>query len=541
LLDAVSVAVRERPTATALWYKGRTLSWQELETASDAFAAALVAQGVRPGDRVALLLANCPQFLIAELGIWKAGATVAPLNPIYTEEELVGPLNTSGATVAVVLTPFYERIKTVQPRTKLRRVIAANIKAYFPFLLRTVFTLVAEKRAGHRITLRDGDRDMQALLAEHAGARVTVPRPTPDDIAFLLMSGGTTGSPKAVPARHRDFVMTAAQLEAWTRSALTAWDDKLLLPLPLFHVAGAAVQALALRGHHPLVLVPNPRDIKDLLLTIKKTQPRGIGGVPTLYAAMLEHPLVKDKKVSFASLKISVCGAAPLMAETKRRFEAATGINVIEGYAMTESVCGLCATPLLGTSKEGSVGVPLPDVAVRIVDVDDPYREMPADEVGEILLRSPQMMQGYWQDPAATAEMIIADRDGTRWLRTADLGRVDADGYVFIVDRKKDLMKPNGMQVWPREVEEAIAQHPAVAQVGVRSFPDDRSGEIAVAFVVLRAGMQATADEIRDFCKAHLAPYKVPGRVLFRSDLPKSLIGKVLRRLLTLEESHAVA
>ncbi len=543
LLDYVAEAARERPSHAALWFKGRTVTLRELERASDAFAVALIAAGVQPGDRVGVMLPNCPQFLIAELGAWKAGAIVAPINPIYTEEELVGPLNTIGASIVVALTPFYNRIKAVQPRTPIRTVIAANIKEYFPPILKAMFTLLLERKSGSRVALRDGDLAMASLVAAYDGRQPPVDRrPKPTDLAVLLLSGGTTGVPKAVPGRHIDFVMTGLQVRAWVSGVMRDWDDKILCPLPFFHVAGAAaVQGLALVGHHPIVLVPNPRDIADLLKTMDRTKPKAFAGVPTLYNAMLVHPLATSGKVSFSSLKACVCGAAPLMLETKKRFEAMTGLNVIEGYAMTESLAGLTATPMSGLSKDGSVGVPMPDVAVRVVDVDDPTTEVAPGAPGEILLRAPQMMRGYWENPGESAHMLYTDPAGTTWLRTGDLGHQDADGYLFVVDRKKDLIKANGMQVWPREIEEAIARHPAVAEVGVRGFVDAAHGEITVAFVVLRDGAQATADEIREFCKAQLAFYKVPSMVVFRRDLPKSLIGKVLRRLLTLDQSNAVA
>ena len=542
LLDFLQEAARERPDHPALLFKGRVVTSGELDRLSDEFAAALVSLGVNKGDRVALMLPNCPQFLIAEFGAWKAGATVAPVNPIYTEEELEGPLRTTGAEIVVALTPFYERLKNVQKKTALKRIVTTNIKEFFPPLTSLFFTLFMEGKGGHRITRRGGDLAMADLMAKFRGAKAPDTRPKPNDEAILLMSGGTTGTPKAVPGRHIDLVMTGLQIRAWVGQQLRDWEDKVLLPLPLFHAAGgAAAQPLCIVARYPLVLVPNPRDLADLLKTLARTRPAGFVGVPTLYNAMLEHTLVKSGTVKFDSLKVLVCGAAPLMAETKKRFEKLTGKNVIEGYGMTESLTALVAVPLEGVSKASSVGIPMPDVQIRVVDADDPFKLVAAGEVGEILLRAPQQMKGYWKSPGETKEMLFTDADNITWLRTADLGHMDADGYLFIVDRKKDLMKPNGMQVWPREVEEAMAAHPAVAEVGVRSFPDPARGEMEVAFVVLRAGMTATEAELRDFAKSHLAPYKVPSRVLFRMELPKSLIGKVLRRKLTMEEAGAVA
>jgi long-chain acyl-CoA synthetase len=311
-----------------------------------------------------------------------------------------------------------------------------------------------------------------------------------------------------------------------------------MMPLPLFHSYGAcAVQSTTLISHIPLALVPNPRDLDDVVRTISRVQPAVFVGVPTLYNALLGHRDVQAGRVSFHSLKVCFSGAAPLMAETKHRFETMSGVRIVEGYGLTESLIAACVNPLKGAAKDGSIGMPVPDVIVQIVDADDPTKSLPLGEVGEMLLRAPQIMRGYWQNPGATAEIVWTDASGVRWLRTGDLARMDDEGYLFIVDRKKDLIKANGMQVWPRELEETIATHPAVAEVGVRGFPDAAHGEIAVAFVVLRAGMQASEADIRDFCKKHLAFYKVPAKVVFRTELPKSLVGKVLRRMLTLEST----
>lgn len=539
LLDYVTDGVRERPDAPALLFKGRALSWKELETASDAFAVSLSAMGVGRGDRVAVMLPNCPQFFIAELATWKVGAILVPLNPIYTEEELVGPLEQTGAVVAVALTPFYERLKAIQSRTALRQIVLTNIKEWFPPLLRLIFTVALEKKLGHRAEARGGDCWLQALLGEHAGATPTAVRPTPDDDALLLMSGGTTGTPKAVRVHHGGIVATGLQVRSWLQRDLPEWGGVYCLPLPMFHSYGACgVQSVCFIGHNPIALVPNPRDLDDLVKTIEQTRPAIFCGVPTLYNALLNHKKVKARKVDFSSIKACASGAAPLMAETKRRFEALTGARIVEGYALTESLLAATLGPVHGAEKVGSVGVPLPDCAVRIVDVDDPTRELPAGEVGEILLTGPQLMRGYWNAPEQTDEMVWMDAGGTRWLRTADLGRMDEDGFVFIVDRKKDLIKMNGMQVWPREIEEALSKHPAVAEAGVRGFADEARGEVAVAFVVLREGKSASVDELRAWCKEHLAFYKVPARVVFRAELPKSLIGKVLRRLLSEDLPH---
>lgn len=542
LADYIHDTAAQRPEHPAFIFKGRPFSYADLERSANALAVALQHLGVTRGDRVAAMLPNCPQFFIVELAAWKLGASLAPLNPIYTEEELLAPLQTSEPDVVVALTPFYDRLKAVQSRTTVRHVITTNIKEYFPTLLRWVFTVALEKKAGHRITRRDGDPALADLLAANAGATPSGRGARPDDIALLLMSGGTTGTPKCVPGKHRDLVTSGLQLQTWVADALPAWTGKFMLPLPMFHSYGAcAAQSVAFIGHNPIVLVPNPRDIPDLLKTLAQTRPQVFAGVPTLYNTLLNRPEVKAGKVDFTCLRVCVSGAAPLMAETKKRFEAVSGAQIIEGYSLTESLLAATASPVRGMSKIGSVGLPMPDVTVCIADVDDPAKAIPTREVGEILIAGRQLMDGYWRNPEESALMLWTDAAGTRWLRTGDLGYLDSDGYLFIVDRKKDLIKPNGFQVWPREIEEVIAAHPAVAEVGVRGFPDMARGEIAVAFVVLRSGASATAEELREYAKAHLAPYKVPGKVVFRNELPKSLIGKVLRRMLTLDSDTPAA
>jgi long-chain acyl-CoA synthetase len=536
LLDYVEDGVRERPDAPALLFKGRSVSWRALWEASDAFACALRDMGVRRGDRVAAVLPNCPQFFVGEFAAWKLGAIFVPLNPIYTADELAGPLESTGASVVLVLSAFYERVKEAQARTAVRHVVLTNIKEWFPFLLRTVFTLAVEKKGGHRAVGRDGDAWLPDLVAQHRGSRPEEARPGTDDDALLLMSGGTTGTPKAVRAHHGALTCTGIQARAWLSGSLAEWESVYCLPLPLFHsYAACGVQSACFIGHNPIALVPNPRDLNDLVRTIERTRPAVFCGVPTLYNALLNHPRVVAGAVDFRSIKVCFCGAAPLMAETVRRFEEVTGARISEGYALTESLLAATITPLKGRYRPGSVGVPAPDCAVRIVDTEDPARELGPGEVGEILLTGPQIMRGYWGAPELTDE-ILHRHAGVPWLHTADLGYLDTDGYLYIVDRKKDLIKMGGMQVWPREIEEVISAHPAVLECGVRGFPDEQRGEVAVAFVVRRVGATVTADELRAWCKERIAPFKTPARVVFRQELPKSMIGKVLRRKLSEEE-----
>ncbi|MBM3820421.1 MAG: long-chain fatty acid--CoA ligase [Acidimicrobiia bacterium] len=537
LVDALADLARGGGDRPALLFKGASLSYGALETLSNAFAAALAADGVRPGDRIALLLPNCPQFLIAQFGIWKAGAVVVPLNPIYTERELEATMTAVGASRIVVLTPFYTRIKNIQARTGLRRVIATSIKEYLPPLLRVLFTLLKEKKTGHRIPLASEDVWLQTLLETH---RLS-PRPAvtvrPDDRAVILSSGGTTGTPKGAVGLHRHYVAAGRQLLEWTKSALTPGTDVIMLPLPLFHVyANVGVQPLAFVAPAPLSLVPNPRDIADLLKTIRQVKPAFFNGIPTLYTAILNNPAVRAGKVSLRSIKLCFSGASALMAETKRQFEEATGARIVEGYSLTEGMMACCVNPVKGKNKIGSIGLPLPDVEVRIVDAERGERDLPSGEVGELLLRAPQYMAEYWNNPAETADTLRTHGDSGPWVHTGDLAYMDEEGYIFLVDRKKDMLKTSGLQVWPREIEEVLSAHPAVMEASVAGIPDPLKGEVPKAWIVLKSDRTATEEDLRAFCRERLAPYKVPAQIEFRKDLPKTMVGKVLRRVLVSEE-----
>jgi long-chain acyl-CoA synthetase len=537
LVDYLADAARDRPNDPAVQFKGATLSFADLERLSDACASAFLALGIKRSERIALLLPNCPQFLIAQYGAWKIGAIVAPLNPIYTESELEGPLREHGVETIVTLTRFYQRIKSIQKRTPLRRVIATNIKDYFPPVLKVLFTLLRETRDGDRVKLTPGDHDFGYLLLVNKGRRSAPVKLAAADPAVLLMSGGTTGIPKGVLGVHGAYVMAGLQVVAWLKSVLENERRSVFAPLPLFHVySNVGIQSMALIARLPVALVPNPRDIADLLATVKKVKPAFFNGVPTMYIALLNQPDVKNGKADFKSIRLCVSGASALLADTKQRFEAITGGRIVEGYSLTEAMMALCVNPVKGENKLGSVGMPLPDVQVRIVDADEGIRTLPAKEVGEIIIAAPQLMSGYWNRAEETAAILREHRDESptrRWLHTGDLGYLDEDGYLFIVDRKKDLIKPSGgYQVWPREIEEVLATHPAVAEVGVAGVIDESRGEVVKAWIVLRTGQAASEPDLRAYCKERLAPYKVPAKIEFRSELPKTMVGKVLRRAL---------
>jgi long-chain acyl-CoA synthetase len=531
LLDYLALLARNHGDKPALLFKGASMSYGQLAHESDAFAAALAARGIRPGDRVALILPNAPQFFVAQFGAWKAGAIVAPLNPTYTERELEEALNANGAEVIVTLTAFYDRVKAIRSKTRLRVVIASSIKEYLPPLLRLLFTLFKEKKTGHHASVVPGDFWFQDLLRQHRGTTPPAVIVRPDDRAVILASGGTTGTPKGVVGLHRHYVAAGLQLFEWTKSAREPWVDSIMLPLPMFHVyANVGVQTLAFIGPNPVSLVPNPRDIPDVLKTIAQVKPAFFNGVPTLYNAIIQHPDVQAGKIDLSCIRLCFSGAAALMSDTKKQFEALTRSRIVEGYSLTEAMMACCVNPVRGTNKVGSIGIPLPDVEVRVVDADDSNQEMPLGEVGEMLFRAPQLMAEYWGNPAETTDALRTHGPGGPWLHTGDLVRMDADGFIFIVDRKKDMLKTSGHQVWPTEIEEVLTTHPGVIEAAVAGVPDEAKGEVAHAWVVLRAGASATAEELRAYCRERLAPYKVPAHIEFRKELPKTMVGKILRR-----------
>ncbi len=404
LVDYLTGLARDHADKTALLFKGTTVSYGQLDAESTAFAAALWTLGVRKGDRVGLLLPNCPQFLIAQFGAWKVGAIAVGINPTYTERELEQMLDAIRVKAIVTLTPFYGRVKRVQPRVGLTHVIATSIKDYLPPVLRVLFTLFKERKDGHRIHIERGDRWLSDLIRANRAA----PRPPvtvgPDDQAVILSSGGTTGTPKGVVGLHRHYVAAGRQLYEWTKSAKKPWVDVIMLPLPLFHVYGnVGVQPLAFLGPNPISLVPNPRDIDDLLKTIQSVKPAFFNGVPTLYTAILNHPRVRAGKIDLSSIRLCFSGSAALMAETKRQFEDKTGARIIEGYSLTEGMMACLVNPVQGTNKIGSIGLPLPDVDVRIVDAETGLRDLAAGEVGELIMHAPQYMSEYLEQPGGNS------------------------------------------------------------------------------------------------------------------------------------------
>jgi len=529
------------PDRACTIFKGAVITYKEMNESSDRLAAALADMGVKKGDRVGIFMPNTPQFVMAYFGILKAGGVVVATNPLYTPTEIEYQVNDAGVEIMFVMSNFYNKMKAAQPKTKIKKLIVTNIKEALPPVLRVLFTLAKEKKGGFRIEggLARGDVWMKDLMAKYQPPDRPKLKIEPDDTALFQYSGGTTGISKAAVAMHRNVVANTMQMKAWILTA-EAGKEVVLMAIPLFHVYGmVAGMHFAMASGASMVMIPNARDIPDVLENINKYHPTIFPGVPTLYNAINNRPEVAAGKINLSSIKACISGSAPLMRETKEKFEALSGGKVFEGYGLSEAPTATHCNPLLGVNKTGSIGMPMSDVDVKIINLDDGETEMPMGEIGEIVIHGPQVMKGYHNMPTETANALRKDKDGKVWLYTGDIARMDEDGYFYIVDRKKELIKPGGFQVWPREVEEAIAAFPKVLEVGVAGIPDPFRGETVKAWIVLKPGETATEAEIKAFCKERLAAYKVPTHYEFRSELPKTTVGKILRRELVRQHKES--
>jgi long-chain acyl-CoA synthetase len=531
LFHFLEEAARKYPDHACTIFKGAVISYREMNAQTDAMAAALLEMGVKKGDRVGIFMPNLPQFVIAFYGILKAGAAVVAINPTYPVDEIIMPVDDANIDVMFTLTRFYDKVKAARERSKLKKIIVSNLKESLPPFTRLLFTLFKEKKGGdHLDTLASGDVWMKDLLAKHAQSAKPIVEVSPDDTAVFQYSGGTTGVPKGAVAMHRNVVANTLQIKSWMPSLIPG-KEVVLMGIPLFHVYGmVAGMNFAMANGASMVMVPNARDLKDVLDNISKYKATIFPGVPTLYNAINNHPDVKAGKYNLSSIKACISGSAPLMRETKEQFEKLTGGKVFEGYGLSEAPTATHCNPLEGVNKTGSIGMPLPDVDVKLINLDDGETELTQGEIGEIIINGPQVMKGYHNMPTETVNSLRQMKDGKTWLFTGDIARMDEDGYFYIVDRKKELIKPGGFQVWPREVEEAIMGHPKVLEVGVGGIPDPQRGETVKAWIVMKPGETITEAELKAFCKEHLAPYKVPTHYEFRTELPKTTVGKILRR-----------
>lgn len=518
-------------------------TYAEMDGITNRIASALSSLGLVKGDRVGILIPNTQQFVMAFYGILKAGCVVVATNPLYSGPEIVHQLKDSGVSTVFVDADLYRSLKSIQPETGIERIVVVGPRDGANPQERKAGGPAAGASPGvdSAQLLEPADIRLHDILGHGRAASQVAAEVRPDDIALFQYSGGTTGISKAAVASHRGVVANTMQFRRWL-VPLREGRETILLAIPLYHAYGMiAGMSLGISIGASLALVPNPRDISGLLGTIRANRPTVFPGVPTLYNAISNHPDVISGSVDLKSISVCISGSTALLRETKERFEALSGGKICEGYGLSEAPVVTHCNPLLGRNKIGSIGMPMPDVDCRIVDPDDGERDAAAGESGELILRGPQLMIGYHNMPAETEIALRTLKDGMTWLFTGDIVRMDAEGYFYVVDRKKELIKPGGFQVWPREVEEVLAAHPAVLEVGVAGVPDPDRGEAVKAWIVLRQGATVSEGELQAWCKERLAHYKVPSFIVFRSQLPKSNVGKILRRELVREHLQPAA
>jgi long-chain acyl-CoA synthetase len=522
LPSALERTVINFPDTNALIMMGRRINYKELDELVNRFATALADLGIQKGDKVALLLPNIPQVVIAAYAVFRLGGVVVMNNPLYTENELEYQLNDSDSKMVVALDLLVPRLLKLKEKTGIETVIACHIRDFLPFPKKQLFPFV--KKEMHRKTDPDEEvHDFMDLVKRYS--------PTPpktelafDDLAGLLYTGGTTGLSKGVMLSHANLSINVQQLKAWIYEAKDGQETVIGI-FPIFHSAGfTAVMNHSIYRGMTVILVPRPEPGIVLEMT-RKYRPDWFPCVPTIYIGLLNHP--DFQKTDFSSIKGCVSGAAPLALETIREWEEKVGATIIEMYGLTETSPLSHANPWGGKTKVGSVGVPLTDTDCRIVDLETGTNDLPLGESGEILLKGPQLTKGYYKKPEETADAI---REG--WFYTGDIGYMDDEGYLFIVDRKKDMIIAGGYNIYPRDIDEVLFEHPKIQEACAVGLPDPYRGETVKAFVVTQPGEAITEEEVISYCREKLAAYKVPKVVEFMDELPKSTVGKVMRRQL---------
>ena len=533
----------QRPDQTALVFFDRVTTFSELDASANRLAAALQARGVTPGNRVSVFMANCPQVVLAYEAIWRCGAVVVPSNPLYTAAEFAHQARDAGSKIVICMSMMWDRVQSALPATDIERVIVTNIKEALPGLKRVLFGLLKEKKGGHHADL-SGRSNAEWLEGVMASAPER-PEPVPvraKDPAVLMYTGGTTGLPKGAILTHRNMVANSMQGAAWS-TGLVEGAEVMLTAIPLSHSYGMTVcMNHSIDRGYSQVIVPDARDIGGLLGVISKHRPTLFPGVPALYSAILTHPKVAAGMVDLSSIKQCLSGAAGLPPEIQRRFQDATKGRLVEGYGLSEASPITHCNPLGGEDRVGSIGIPLPETDCRILDEETEITEVAPGERGVMCISGPQIMSGYWKRDEDTASSLRTDGAGRVWLHTGDVAVMDGEGFFRIVDRKKDMiLASGGFNVYPREIEDILVEHPSVLEAGVIGVPTGAADQRAKAFVVLEPGTAATEDEIIEFCRERLARYKVPKQVEFRDELPRTFVGKVLRRELAREEDESTA
>ena len=524
-------AAQEVPEKVALHFMGKEMTYKELHQSALKFANYLRSLGVEKGDRVAVMLPNCPQAVIAYYGTMYAGGIVVQTNPLYTERELQYQMADSGAKVILVMDILYPRTMKIIKETNLENVIVTGIKDYLPFPKNLVYPFIQKKQYGFSVKVEHSGTNhlFTEVMKATPASEIPLDFDFENDLALLQYTGGTTGFPKGVMLTHKNLIANTMMCDAWMYKC-NKGEETILGILPFFHVYGmTTVLILSVMQQGKMVLLPK-FDAEQALKTIDKQKPTLFPGAPTMYIGLLNHPDLK--KYDLSTIKACLSGSAPLPLEVQEKFEAISGGRVVEGYGLTETSPVTHANPIWDNRINGSIGLPWPNTESVILRSGE-SEILPPGEVGEIAIKGPQVMKGYWNRPEDT---VMTFNDG--WFLTGDLGYMDEKGYFYVVDRKKDMIIAGGFNIYPREVEEILYEHEAIQECVVAGIPDPYRGETVKAYIVLKEGKTVTEKELNEFCRKNLAAYKVPRFYDFREELPKTAVGKILRRTLVDEEKQ---
>lgn len=523
-------AAKEFPNKSAIHFMGKEMSYETLHEHACKLASYLQKLGLEKGDRVAMMLPNCPQAVVSYYGILLAGGVVVPTNPLYTEREIEYQMKDSGAKAIITLDILFPRVSKVFTQTNLEHIIVTAIKDYLPFPKNLIYPFIQKKQYGITVSVKhDGCHHLLTEIIKQSNKEIkSFSVDFEEDLAIIQYTGGTTGAPKGVMLTHRNLVSNAAMSNAWLYKCKRG-EEIILAIIPFFHVYGmTAVMILSVMQGQKMVLLPK-FDPEQTLKTIEKQRPTLFPGAPTIYIGLLSHPDLS--KYDLSSIDSCISGSAPLPVEVQEKFEEITGGKLVEGYGLTESSPVTHSNFLWDRPRiKGSIGVPWPDTDAVILSFET-GEPLPPGEIGEIAVKGPQVMKGYWNKPEETDQVL---RDG--WLLTGDLGYMNEEGYFFVVDRKKDMIIAGGFNIYPREIEEVMYEHPSVQEVVIAGVPDPYRGETVKAYIVLKESATTTEEELNSFARKHLASYKVPRMYEFRSELPKTAVGKILRRALVEEE-----
>jgi long-chain acyl-CoA synthetase len=541
-------SARKHPDSLALVFPvapmARRLTYRQLKEEAEQFARALASMGVKKGDRVGLLLPNCPQFVVAFYALQRLGAVSVGNNPLYTQRELSHQLKDAGIELLITLDLLYPLAAAVKNEVGLQRIIVTKIGDYLGWPISALAPLKQKREAQHEgrpwppVPANEDVTWWADLMKGSYGDLPPLQVDATEDVACLLYTGGTTGLSKGAMLTHYNVVSNAIQTGAWFVDVKEG-EEGILCVLPFFHSYGlSAVMSVGIAKGMKLILLPR-FELEMVLKAIDKEKPTLFPGVPRIYIAINE---AEDRdKYDLSSIRACFSGAAPLPVVVAEKFEGATGGRLVEGYGLTETSPVTHINPIYGKRKFGSIGLPIPDTDCKIVDLDDPEKELGTGQEGELCIAGPQVMKGYWNKPDETADMIRVHKDGIRWLHSGDIAKMDDEGYFSIVDRKKDMIIVSGFNVYPTDVEQVLYRHEKIAQVCVVGIPDAKTGEAVKAFVVLKQGVDATEDDILKWArdeKHGLTGYRAPKSVEFREELPTTMVGKVLRRVLLEEEKQ---